>query len=206
MTCPQLAARGTRGEAGRIIHGTAWLTLSTGLEGVLNYAYALLATRLLPVEHYTVFAAGQALLLILGSAAGTAIPWVLARGLARAGGDRWARSQAVRFAVTANLAFGAAAAVLVWIVASTFADSGEAVMLAGGTALLFTSSTVWGYLQGEERFLALGLLRVAEVVGKVTVGVTLMALGFGALGGLAGFGAGSVIVLAVGTWHLRADL
>jgi glycosyltransferase involved in cell wall biosynthesis/O-antigen/teichoic acid export membrane protein len=190
----------------RITRGAAWIILSIGLEGVLNYAYAIVATRLLSVPEYTVFAAGQALLLIVGTASGTSIPWVLSRSLARAGSNRRVRTQAVQFAIAANFAFSALAATIVWVVARSFADTSTAVLIAVAMALMFVASTVWGYLNGDQRFRTVAGTRVAEVVGKVAAGVTLMALGLGALGGLAGFAIGSGIVLAAGLIYMRADL
>ena len=190
----------------RITRGAAWIILSIGLEGVLNYAFAIVATRLLSASEYTVFAAGQALLLIVGTASGTSIPWVLSRSLARAGGDRRVRAQAVQFAIAANLAFSALAATIVWVVAQSFADTSTAVLIAVAMALMFVASTVWGYLNGDQRFRTVAGTRVAEVLGKVATGVTLMALGLGALGGLAGFAIGSSIVLAAGLIYMRADL
>jgi glycosyltransferase involved in cell wall biosynthesis/O-antigen/teichoic acid export membrane protein len=190
----------------RITHGTAWIILSIGLEGMLNYAYAVVAARLLSAPQYTVFAAGQALLLIVGTASGTSIPWVLSRSLARAGDERPLRAQAVQFAIAANLAFAALAATIVWMVARSFADTSTAVLIAVAMALMFVASTVWGYLNGDQRFRTVAGTRVAEVLGKVATGVTLMALGLGALGGLAGFAIGSGIVLAAGLSYMRADL
>ena len=190
----------------RMTRGTAWMVLSIGLEGALNYAYALVATRLLGAGQYTVFAAGQALLLIVGTASGTSIPWVLSRTLARAGADRLARAQAVQFAVTANLAFAAVAAGVVWAVAHSFADTPTVAMIAVGMALMFAASTVWGYLNGDQRFRTHAATRIAEVTGKIAVGVALMALGLGALGGLAGFAAGSAVVVAAGIVYMRAEL
>ena len=206
MSRPAVDIPATDDGQARITRGAAWIVLSIGLEGVLNYAYAIVATRLLSAPEYTVFAAGQALLLIVGTASGTSIPWVLSRSLARAGGDRRARSQAVQFAIAANLAFSALAATIVWVVARSFADTSTAVLVAVAMALMFVASTVWGYLNGDQRFRTVAGTRVAEVLGKVATGVTLMALGLGALGGLAGFAIGSGIVLAAGLIYMRADL
>jgi glycosyltransferase involved in cell wall biosynthesis/O-antigen/teichoic acid export membrane protein len=190
----------------RITRGAAWIILSIGLEGVLNYAYAIVATRLLSAPEYTVFAAGQALLLIVGTASGTSIPWVLSRSLAGAGGDRRVRAQALQFAIAANFAFSALAAAIVWGVARSFANTSTAVVIAVSMALMFVASTAWGYLNGDQRFRTAAGTRVAEVLGKVATGVTLMALGLGALGGLLGFAIGSGIVLAAGLIYMRTDL
>jgi len=206
MSQPAVDTPTTDDGRARITRGAAWIILSIGLEGVLNYAFAIVATRLLSASEYTVFAAGQALLLIVGSASGTSIPWVLSRSLARAGGDQRVRAQAVRFAIAANLVFAALAATIVWIVARSFADTSTAVLIAVAMALMFVASTVWGYLNGDQRFRTVAGTRVAEVLGKVATGVTLMVLGLGALGGLAGFAIGSGIVLTAGLIYMRADL
>lgn len=206
MSQPDLDIPTTDDGRARITRGAAWMILSIGLEGALNYAYAIVATRLLSAPEYTVFAAGQALLLIVGTASGTSIPWVLSRSLAQAGSDRRVRTQAVQFAIAANLAFSALAATIVWVVARSFANASTAVVIAGGMALMFVASTVWGYLNGDQRFTTVAGTRVAEVLGKVAVGVTLMALGLGAFGGLAGFAIGSGIVLAAGLVYMRAEL
>ena len=45
-------------------HGALWITVGTVSIGLSNYGYSLLLTHLLTVAEYSVFAAGQGLILV----------------------------------------------------------------------------------------------------------------------------------------------
>lgn len=199
------APTGSATAAGRLASGARWLTLSTLTVGAVNYGYALLLTRLLSVEGYAVYAAGQALLLTAGTVAAVSVPWVLAEHLGKAGADRERRRQAVRFASVVNLAQGIVVGAVVGLLSAAFAGWVASTVVAASAALMFLASTSLGWLQGAQRFAAVAGRGVAEVVTKFCCGLGLVALGAGATGALAGFGAGALVLLVAGTWLMRAD-
>ena len=78
-------------------HGALWITVGTVSIGLSNYGYSLLLTHLLTVAEYSVFSAGQGLILWATNIAAVSVPWVLAQALARARSER-ERNSAIRFA------------------------------------------------------------------------------------------------------------
>ncbi|WP_435057897.1 lipopolysaccharide biosynthesis protein [Streptomyces sp. bgisy060] len=172
----------------RAVHGARWIATGAVLVGGLNYAYALLLTRLLDVSGYATFAAGQGLIVCTAAVAVVTVPWMLAQALARAGSDA-ERGDAVRFAVITAFAGGTVAAVVVACVALQFAGSVTTLVIAGGTLAVFLTRVSAGWLQGTERLRTLASLTVLEACLKFGVGVFLVtALGLGETGALAAFG------------------
>ena len=186
--------------------GTRWLTASTVVVGVVNYLFALLLTRVLDVDQYQVFAAAQALLLVIGTIAGASVPWVVARWLATAGDDRNQRRKVVWFAIKANIGQGLVGGVVVGLVSLGFAEGHVAALVGASAAMIFLAATAVGWLQGEARFQAIAGLRITEVVLKAVGGMVLAVLGLGAAGALSGFGLGAFVVLVLGLWIMREDL
>lgn len=184
--------------------GTFWTTAGTLVSGGLNYLYVLLLTGVLTGAGYAVFTAANALLLVVGTVANAAVPWVLAQEVARLGGLRpgaaveLARRRAASFAVLANLAQGAVAALVVGVLAARFASPGQALLLAAAAAGFFLASTPMGWAQGVGAFHLLAVLVVVEVAVKVALGVSL-AGGLGVTGALLGtlLGAGAVLLVGV---------
>ncbi|MFE0698880.1 lipopolysaccharide biosynthesis protein [Streptomyces sp. NPDC058872] len=172
----------------RAVHGARWIATGAVLVGGLNYAYALLLTRLLDVSGYATFAAGQGLIVCTAAVAVVTVPWMLAQALARAGSDA-ERGDAVRFALVTAFAGGTVAAVVVACVALQFAGSAATLVIAGGTLAVFLTRVSAGWLQGTERLRTLAALTVLEACLKFGVGVFLVtALGLGETGALAAFG------------------
>jgi O-antigen/teichoic acid export membrane protein len=134
------------------------------------------------------------------------VPWVLARELARDGGDLGRRRELVSLALALNLAQGVLAALVVVLVAGSFAGAG--VLLALGLSCLgfFAASTGVGWAQGLGRFRLLAVLLAGEMVVKVAAGLALVEAGAGATGALGAALAGALAVAALGFWHARADL
>jgi O-antigen/teichoic acid export membrane protein/LmbE family N-acetylglucosaminyl deacetylase len=196
----------TESDAGALRSGSRWLMLSTVAVGALNYGYTLILLHLLQATDYATFAAGQALLLTVGSVAQCAVPWVLAHELAGAHTDRVRRRAAVSFAILANSVGGVVAATLAGAVAARFASGPGCLVIATAVVVIFVSSTTTGWLQGERRFGALATVVVADVVVKTGVGVGLIAAGFGSAGALAGFAAGSLFAVVLGIVWMRHDL
>lgn len=176
-------------------HGARWVTLAFIVVGFLNYGYAVLLTRLLGVSAYSVFSAGQGLVLSAGTVATVSIPWVLAQALARAHSDE-ERDGAVRFATLASVGSGLIAGSVVGIVASRFAALPTVIVLAGSTFVIFVGTTTTGWLQGRERMRALSALYVGENLLKNGAGIALVMLtGLRDTGALAAFGIGGIVML-----------
>ncbi|QKW09735.1 glycosyltransferase [Streptomyces sp. NA04227] len=185
------AATGPTGSDGATaVRGARWITGASLVIGVLNYAYALVLTRLLDVDAYTTFAAGQGLLLCAATVALVAIPWVLAQALARSTSAA-EREAAVRFAVLISVVGGAVAGVAVAAVSAQFAGPDVVVLLGGVTLLIYVTRVTIGWLQGTERMRTLAGVTAGEAALKLVVGLLLVAaFGLGDLGALAAFGIG----------------
>lgn len=173
--------------------------------GVINYCYAFALIRLLRPADYADFAAGQALLLTVGTIAAVSVPWVLAQELVRCRQDADGRRRVVWFATLTNLAQGLLAAAATGVIASTFAPAGATWAVAVGALLIFLSSTSLGWLQGAQRFRLIAVRGLVEVVTKATTGLVLVSAGAGAAAALGGFAAGATVVLAGGAWLMRED-
>ncbi|QGV78002.1 lipopolysaccharide biosynthesis protein [Streptomyces ficellus] len=184
----------------RAVHGARWIAVASLAVGVLNYGYALLLTRLLDVQAYAVFAAGQGLVLSVATVALVSIPWVLAQALARARTDT-ERAEAVRFATVAATLGALVTAAAVAAVASRFASPATVLVLAAGTFLIFVTTVTVGWLQGTERMRTLACVTTGEAVLKVAVGLLLVSvLGLSDTGALAALG---IAVLPFLLWWPR---
>lgn len=191
-------------------HGARLITVAMVIVGLLNYAYALLLTHLLSVTAYSRFAAGQGLILWASTVATVSVPWVLAQALVRARSDA-ERYSAIRFAKVAGAGSGIVAAAAVGTIATRFAGSATALVLAFSIFVIFLGTTTDGWLQGRERMRALSALTVAENLLKNGAGVLLvMVAGLGDVGALGAYGIGALVLVAcrprtprgtVGTWR-----
>jgi glycosyltransferase involved in cell wall biosynthesis/O-antigen/teichoic acid export membrane protein len=188
-----------------MVSGVRWLAGATIAVSLLNYVYSLGLTHLLDVGDFAMFAAGQALLLTAGTVSSASVPWVLSQAIVKAE-TPLARRQAMWFSIITNACLGLVAGGLLTVLALRFAPPPTAAVLGGATFLVFLSSSTIGLLQGERRFGLLGGLRVGDVLLKIAAGLTLVALGTGALGAFAGFAAGSVLLVAAGVVIGRRDL
>ena len=169
--------------------------------GLLNYAYALMLTRLLDVAAYSSFAAGQGLMLWATTVAAVSVPLPLAQGLARARSDA-ERGAAIQFAKLAGAGSGIIAAGIVGIIATRFGGSLTALVVASSTFVIFLGTTTTGWLQGQQRMRALSALYVGENVLKNLAGLLLVVVaGLGENGALAAFGIGGLVMLV---WWPRA--
>lgn len=181
------------------------LTAAALVVGLVNYAFSLVLTHVLPIEQFAVVGAGQALLLTAGTVASTSVSWVLAQALLEAR-DRSERRAALWFSVSTNLVLGVAGGGLTYALALRFASVDASLVLGLGVFLVFCSATSVGLLQGEERLGLLAAGRVGEVAVKVVAGLLFVVAGAGAVGALGGFLAGSLLLIAVGVVIARGDL
>ena len=180
-------------------HGARWVTLAFVRVGLSNYGYAVLLTRLLRVSAYSVFSAGQGLILSATTVATVSIPWVLAQALARAHNDE-ERNGAARFAMLASVGSGLIAAAVVGIVASSVRGSADGDSRWPSAR----SSSFWAPLPPAGCRAGNVCVRFppstsAENLVKNCAGVVLvMVAGLRETGALAAFGIGGVVMLCGG--------
>ncbi|MFJ9723879.1 lipopolysaccharide biosynthesis protein [Streptomyces sp. NPDC101209] len=192
VSAPLTAARP---DAVTAVRGARWVTAAWLTIGALNYGYALLLTRLLDVDDFATYAAGQGLVLCAATIALVAIPWVLAQALARAR-SQTDRGDAVRFAVVMAVTGGLVAGGVVALVATRFADAATVAALGVVTVLIYITRVSGGWLQGTERMRTLAGVLTGEAALKVVVGLFLVSvLGLGATGALAAFGIAALPLL-----------
>jgi O-antigen/teichoic acid export membrane protein len=171
--------------------------------GALNYLYALGMAALLEPAEYSRFSSGNALLLVAGTVANAAVPWLLAREIAR--DPEHVAAGTVRFASRANLVLGGVAALLVVALSVGSADVWMLLWLGGSALSFFVASTGMGWAQGHQRFGLLSVLILAEVALKAAVGAVLVLAGFGASGAFAGATVGAVVIALAMAGPMRGD-
>ena len=176
----------------------AVVVTATGVVAVVNYSYTLILLWLLPTREFAEVGSISAILLICGTVAGAALPWVLAQEVLRSGRDQPRRRIAVTYCLFATVLQGAAAGLATCLIAVHYASGDVLVAAFCSVFLIFMGATATGYFQGLQRFRLIALLKVAEVVVKLGAGVGLIALGAGASGAVAGFALGAGVVTAVG--------
>jgi O-antigen/teichoic acid export membrane protein len=177
------------------VRGARWYTAALLVVGLLNYAYTLLMTRLLPVGEFTTFAAGQGVLLWAGAVATASIPWVLAQALARARSET-EENAATRFAMMACGASGAAAALVVGVIAAQFAGVPSTLALAASAFVIFLGQCTVGSLEGRGRMRTLSVLALGDNLLKSAAGLLLVVgAGLGDTGALVAFGIGGLLRL-----------
>lgn len=183
-------------ETNAAAHGALWITIGMASIGLSNYGYSLVLTHLLSVAEYSVFSAGQSLILWATNVATVSVPWVLAQALARAKSEQ-ERSSAIRFAKLMSSGTGIVAGSIVGGIAIGLSGFTVAIVVAVSTFVIFVGTTTTGWLQGDERMRSLSLLYIAENVFKNIGGVLLVAVvGLKGIGALAGFGIGGLAMLA----------
>jgi O-antigen/teichoic acid export membrane protein len=124
--------------------GASWLTLSAVLVGVLNYVYSVCLTWLLTPHDYSMFAGGQALLLVCGTIASASVPWLISQGIARTPHDPRTRQELISFGSILALVQGLVAAAVAVLVARRFTSSQVAIVLAGNAVAIFCATVSRG--------------------------------------------------------------
>ncbi len=191
---------------GRRAGDEAVVVAATGVVSLLNYGYTLLLLWLLPTRQFAEAASISALLLICGTIAGAALPWVLAQEILKSNGDRARRRLAVTFCLFATVLQGAAAGAATCLIVVHYARGWVLVAAFTSVFFIFMAATVAGFFQGFQRFRLIAVLKVTEVVVKLGAGVGLIALGAGASGAVAGFALGAGVVAAVGLAFMARDI
>jgi amino acid adenylation domain-containing protein len=191
---------------GRKVGDEAVVVTATGIVSVLNYGYTLILLWLLPTREFAAVASISALLLICGTVAGAALPWVLAQEVLRSRRDRSRRRLAVTFCLFATVLQGTAAGLATCLIAAHYASGPVIIAAFASVFLIFMAATASGYFQGLQSFRLIATLRVGEVVVKIGAGCALIALGAGAGGAIAGFALGAGLVAGGGLIYMVHDM
>jgi O-antigen/teichoic acid export membrane protein len=174
------------------------MVAATVASGALNYAYTLVLTRLLPTRSYSAYSSSLAILLVVGTVANAAVPWILAKEL-RGIGSGLAGRRSVSAGLALNVLLGLIAAAACGLLASTFLDKWSLVALAAGAFGFFVASTGMGWALGRGRYRLLAVMIAGEVGVKVVVGILWVSNGGGTVGAIAAAAIGSlaVVILSV---------
>lgn len=183
----------------------SWILIGSVAAGGLNYMYTLGMTALMAPPEYSIFAGGQAIMLISGTVANTSVPWLLAREISLAR-ERSKVRTVVWFAVMLNFGVGVGAAALTVGLAAGFADLATAAWLGAATLSFFVASTGMGWAMGRERLGLLAGLIVAEVAIRAALGLALVAAGAGPAGAFAATLGGALAITIYMLVPMRADL
>jgi O-antigen/teichoic acid export membrane protein len=189
----------------------ARITMLLGFAGtsLINYGFGLAAGWLLAPGDFGLLAFSQTLLLIGGLILNSGFPWSLTAVLAGGASERGAL---VRGALHANMLLALALGVLIAALMAAgplqrgLESWAMAALVMGALPALSVVAIGRAVAQSAERFELVALIQVGEVGIKTLVGVTLLALGQGPLGGIAGFVAGAWAVAALASWLLAHKL
>ncbi|MBE7187643.1 lipopolysaccharide biosynthesis protein [Jatrophihabitans endophyticus] len=191
------------------------LAVATILIGLANYLTSLIAAHLLPAAQFDEFAAGQSLLLVLGTGSFAALPWAVARYVARDGGDDVTSEVRVTSEARAQQAmyFGLVGAVLQGLVLAPIALvvcwglDGPLFGVAGGLAALVISVLAGpiGFLQGRQALTTIAAVRVIETAVRVALTMLIvLAVSQQAAVALFAFPIGSLLALGYALHRGRA--
>ena len=193
-----------------LLYGVAPLFVSLGLLNVSNYAFHIVASRILTPAAYGGLSGLLAFLLIASVPCGV-IQTVVAKRAAMLRADEGSRDELDSLATrtTRGLALVGLVAAAAVVVASPIVAAVlhigtlPSLLLAPFAFLALVASVPLGILQGRKRFLELGWTMAAGVVARFVVGVGLMYAGWGIAGALIGSVVAQALVLAVSVRLLR---
>lgn len=182
------------------------VSLTTVAISLANYAFSLLAVRILAPLAYARFASAQGLLLILGSGCMAAVPWALARHVAIDRSAEAART-AMHFGLWACAVQGLVFAIIGGVVLGEIAGAPAGLATAVAALLLSLVAAPLGILQGEQRLRRIAVLRAAETAVRVLGGTALLIwVGKDPQNAIWGFALGSAVLLAAGLLSNRRAL
>ncbi len=167
---------------------------ATVISGILNYAYTVALTQLLPTRSYSAFSSSLAILLVGGTVANAAVPWVLAQDLGRTPSELEGR-RAFSAGLMINVLLGLVAAGACVLFARSFLGNLTLIALALGAFGYFVASTGMGWALGRGRYLVLATMVAGEVGIKVVSGILLVEGGAGLFGAVAAVALGSLAVI-----------
>jgi hypothetical protein len=161
------------------------LSLSTAAVAGVSYAGGLVMAHTLDVEGIGAFAADQTLLGAVGVVSLALIPLPLVGSIRSGPRGSAERRRGMAFAVLVSLLLGLVAATLTGATTALFASAGVAMAVAGSALSLSLVAAVWGWLQGELRFLTYSRSTIVEVGARLVISVAACLLAWGAGGALA---------------------
>ena len=135
---------------------------ATGAVALLNYAYTLILLWMLPTREFAEAGSISALLLICGTIAGAALPWVLAQEVLRSGPDRARRRLAVSFCLFATVLQGAGAGLATCLIVMHYARGWVLPASFAAVFMIFMGATATGFFQGQQRFRLIAVLKIGR--------------------------------------------
>jgi O-antigen/teichoic acid export membrane protein len=201
---PQLTVDSTKSDIPALQSSVGLMVAATVASGLLNYAYTLVLTRLLPARSYSAFSSSLAILLVVGTVANAAVPWVLAQELRRACSEMEGR-RSFSAGLAINVMLGLVAAGGCALFASSFLGVWSVVALAAGAFGFFVASTGMGWALGRARFRVLAAMVAGEVGIKVAAGILLVRSGAGIFGAIGAAALGSIAVILASAAIVGAD-
>lgn len=196
---------GLRNKVSVVLHSGAGIALAMAVMNVATYGYTILAARELGPVAYSEFAAMMNLLLVI-SVASLGLQATAARRVAAEPEHVGQIEHEVRSLVwRVALALGAVLLLGAPLIDRALRlDNLGLACLAGLAAVPLT--LVGGYagiLQGERRWLALGLVYLASGLPRLVVGTALLLASPSSFTAMAGVTIGTVVPALVGWWALR---
>jgi len=184
------------------------LLLSFALTTLLRYVFFLAVVRILSLELYGVLAVAESILMILGFTVSASFPWAVTRF------TTLGESITIRPGLLGNFAVGALACAFFFIayqleILRLDQDSSYktiVLMIMATVTLLSLSNIFQGYLLGTFRFGSVAFLRIGGAIAQLAVGLTLVMLGAGAEGALAGYISAAFVSLFIGLWVSKGVL
>ncbi len=202
--------RSVRATQHRLLRHSLVLTFATAVLHGTNWLYHVVMSRALGPVSYGGLSALLGLLVIISVPVNT-IQMGLSAFVARARANR--QEPILTGVISRSLRIfgllGAAAFVILslsssWLVRILRLDSPVPVVMSGSVLIWWAVLPIFrGWLQGTERYGVLGASLAAEGVLKLTVGVLLVALGFGLTGAVGGVTLAALGALVLTLWASR---
>lgn len=184
--------------------------VATTLAYGLDYLFNVVSGRWLGPEQFgtLVALAGVGQIMVVGS---RVIQTVTTRYVSRFRAD--VHEEKVRPFITAALRLGVWGSVGFTLVLCLLAfplarflrinDMPAVFALLGGVGLMVIRPIIGGTLQGQQRFLPLGVVQVIQAAVRLVAGALLILAGWGAFGAMVALPIASLIALVYGVWLLR---
>lgn len=175
---------------------------------VMNYAFSLILSWILPKSEFGIFGVAQSLVMITALTVACGFPWTAAHVLASSGATSDSR-KCFRACAVYNSAFGIVLAAAIWgAYAFGLLRFGEAykyvvALVAITTVIMAMASVVIGAMRGLYHFGPVAVAMVGEVIVKVGLGLAMVALGAGVPGVMFAFAVGSGAALCYALWVIR---
>ena len=187
------------------------LTVATGMMNAANWLYHAVMSRTLGPVDYGALSALMGLLLVLTVPVNTIQMGISAFvALGDANRDEAALKRTLSRSLRTFLLFGVGAFAILallsgWLAGVLKLRSSVPILMIGSVLVPWAVLPVFrGFLQGTQRFAALGASLVTEAVIKLAAGAVLVTLGLGLGGAAAGVGLGPIVALGLTVLALRA--